>query len=290
MLNLSVKTNIKSILRDPTTVLSLVAAIILCYMGGFQFYTDSTGAFIDSELYQSDDALQKILQTVVGLTEVPIRTMGFPFIGIVIAINLFKDKKMGMYDLVLTGQITFFKYYLSKIVSYYLILVILCSSMTLIYEFIYCIVQIPANVNFDWNKVIIVQIVAMIVTYTGCLFIPIAWAVFWTALTESLLTGIVFNCIYRYLPNVIEGFNYSFWDHYVHVYPNVLYSYLGRWMLYSPSEWLTFKRCDPYAPESFYSYTSFKDAIVAHLIQIVISFVLLTISYFLLKRRLRQSD
>ena len=291
MLRYSIKNNILSILRDPSTAFSIIASIIICYIDGFDFYT-SNGTFVDSELYLSNKALGWALSSAMGLVVKPIRKMLFPFIGIVIAANLYKDKKTGSFDLISAGQITFVQYYTAKIISFYVLSVVLCSVLTVSYTAIYSILRVPSNANFEWDKVMISQMLAMIVSYTSVVWIPIAWGTFFSALTGVPAVGAVFNCVYQYFPYVLAGFyrGYTFYHHYIHVYPYTLHLYLKDWMLYPVGQKLTYQDKDIYGPESLRMFTSFKDAMIAYLIQIGISFVLLTISYFLLKRRLRQSD
>ena len=288
MVGTSVKNNIKSIIRDPTTILAFLAAVILRFIGGIHSYVGPNGNFIDKEIYLSDDAFAYMLQTMVGMVTVSIEEILFPFIGIVIAVDIFRDKRANTYDLVQTGQISFRKYFWSKLISYYTVSVVLCLLITALFGCVYAAVNIPSNSDIAWGKVFFVQAISIVVSYTGCLLIPIALAVFLSALTGSPVIGIIANCIYRFVPYMFIGFSLTDFGHYVYVYPMALFLFLKDWLLYPANERFSFEHQQLYGDGAPF-HTSFPEALFSHGLQILIAAVLLTSAYFLLKRRFQKS-
>ena len=288
MVGTSVKNNIKSIIRDPTTILAFLAAVILRFINGVHSYVGPNGEYIDSQIYLSSDGFQYMLNTMVGMVTVSIEEILFPFIGIIIAINIFKDKRSNMYDLVESSQISFRKYYFSKILSYYILSVALCLLVTLFFGCVYMAVNLPAGTNIAWEKVFFVQLIAIVVSYTGCLLIPIALAVFLIAITGNPIVGAIANAVYNFVPYMFVGFSRTDFGHYVYVYPMSLHLYLKDWLLYPANERFSFEHQQLYGDGAPF-HTSFPEALFSHGLQILIATVLLTASYFLLKRRFQRS-
>ena len=131
---------------------------------------------------------------------------------------------------------------------------------------------------------------AIIVICTSYLFIPIAWAIFLSALTGISSIGAIFNSVYLYFPNMIERSGITFWEHYVHVFPHTMYLYLLKWITYPKELILTVKYEDPYGPEAYRMFTSFNDALISYILQLLIAAILFTLSYYLLKRRFRKCN
>lgn len=289
MVKLSVKNNIISIIRDPTTILAILATFIMRFINGFGMYRDTAGNFVDAELFLSDEALYYALNSYVGFAISTLQNIVVPFLGIIIAINIFKDIRTNMLDIISTCQLSLKKYFISKILSYHFfgsaILVLLTSTYSVLYAF----VNIPAGVILEWDKVFIAQIVTMIVIGTSYLFIPIAWAIFLSALTGISSVGAIFNSVYLYLPSMIVHSGITFWEHYVHIFPHTMYLYLLKWVTYPKELIFNFEYRDSYGPEASRMFTSFSDALLSYSLQILIAAVLLTSAYFLLKRRFQKT-
>lgn len=286
MLKTSIKNNLKTILRDPTTILAILAAVIMQFIDGFDWYTGPDGSYVDTELYLSErTAVPYILQTARGWVVKPIRTLLFPFIGVIIAVNLFKDRKTGMFDVISAGQIKFRQYFLSKILSYYIISVSLCTVLTVVYAALYIIIQVPQEPLFEWYQVFITQAVAMLVSYTSCLWVPIAWVMFWSILTGIPAVGAIFSAVYRYIPLLFTSFSFSFWESFVHLYPTTLSMYLQSWIRFPFLEFMERKYS---GIEPYWSYTSFPDAVLCYGIQIGIATTLFAVSYFIWKGRVKK--
>ena len=291
MLKTSIKNNMRSLLRNPTMALAILAAFILCFMNGFDWYTGPDGSFIDSQIYLDESLADSYgRQTFLGFVTVPFRTMTVPFMGIVIALDFFKDKRLGMLDLIMTSQISFLRYYISKILSYYIVAISVSFTVTFLYGTSYVIASVPPNPLFEWSRVLITEAVAMIVLYSSVLWIPIAWSVFLFALTGTHISGILFNCVYRYIPGIIYGFSFTIWAHYVYTIPTSLHMYLQGWIAMADDKRfaLVHKLFTSGLGEYIY-YTSFLDALIAYFVQILIATVLLTSAYFLLKRRCQKT-
>ena len=194
-----------------------------------------------------------------------------------------------MYEIVATGRISFRQYYLSKISTYYLLSCTLCLSITILFTCMYAILIVPSNANFEWVQVLFVQLIALVISYTSCLFIPIALAVFLIAITGSPIVGAIVNCIYNFIPNMIIAFSVTVYAHYIHIYPMILYLYLKDWILYPANERFSFAHRQLYGDVTYQLYTSFPDAIFTYLLQIFIAVILFILSYVLLKRRFQKS-
>ena len=289
MIKTSVKNNIKSIIRDPTVILAFLAAIILRFIGGVYSYVDGDWNAIDREIYLSADALSYMLNTMVGNVLETISKILFPFIGIVIALDIFKDKRTDTYDLIKISGSSFRKYYCAKLISYYIISVLICAAVTALFLGVYAVLYIPPNAEIDWGTVFLAQAITVLVSYTGCLLIPIALAVFLCALTGSPVVGIVVNCVYSFIQYMFIGFSFTDFAHYVYVYPMSLYLYLKDWPLYPPEQRFSFDFQPSYGMDDYTFHTSFPEALFSHGLQIVIATVLLTSAYFLLKRRFQRS-
>lgn len=289
MVGTSVKNNIKSIIRDPTVILAFLAAIILQFMDGVYSYVDGDWNAIDREIYLSADAFSYMLNTMVGNVFEPISRILFPFIGIVIALDIFKDKRTDTYDLIRISGISFRKYYCAKLISYYIVSVLICAAVTALFLGVYAVLYIPPNVEIDWGMVFLAQAVAVLVSYTGCLLIPIALAVFLCALTGRPAVGIVVNCVYRFIQYMFVGFSFTDFAHYVYVYPMSLYLYLTDWPEYPPEQRFSFDFQPSYGMGDYTFHTNFGEALYSHVLQILIATVLLTSAYFLLKRRFQKT-
>ena len=293
MIGASIKNNLKSILRDPTMLLAILAAFILCFMNGFDWYTGPGGVVIDSQLYLNENLADHYgRQTFLTFSSVPFRTMLMPFMGIVVALDFFKDKRLGTFDLITTTQLSFLRYYVSKILSYYIVAVFVSFTITILYGTSYIILRVPPDPFFDWMQVVITGTVAMIVLYSSVLWIPIAWSVFLFALTGNHIPGIVFNCVYRYIPGMmVYVFSFSIWEHYIHAIPASLLLYLQDWIVMADEKrFALVHKLFTAGTGAYIMYTSFLDALIAYFVQIGIAAVLLTSSYFLLKKRLRRSS
>ena len=288
MLRLSVKNNLKTIFRDPTTVLALLFALIMNFMYGFDFYHDYNMQTVDTALYLSESAEAYMINTVMNITYIPLERILFPFISVVIAVNLYKDRRMSLYDILRSSRLSFRQYYLSKIISYIITGFLLCFCLTAVYEVIYIFVQVPENPNFEWSTVIITQIVAMSAFYTSVLLIPCAWCVFLCALSGLTETGILMGCIYYYLPLMIASQKFTFWENYIHICPMKLVLYLQGWMSIPDGKWLTEQIGDSESLGIYSLFSDFSQGLTAYLIQILIYTALFTAAYFLLKRRFQK--
>lgn len=285
----SVFNNLKSIMRDPTILLAALVSLVYRFSTGFENYFDMNGDNIDTELYLSANALPQALGAMMNFVAFPIERVLFPFIAIVVAVDLFKEKNHNMLDVISTGRLSFRGYYISKLVSYFTVSVVFCFVITILYELVYIIIQVPANPNFDWGTLLIAQAVAMMGAYTSCILVPMAWVIFLVSLTGIPAVGVIFNCLYFYFPMVIAGFTdgITFWEHYIHVFPSTLWLYLQSWIRFPQGMRFTYEYSMPEYYGKMKLFTSFTDALLSYGLQIGISATLLLIGYFLLKKRFK---
>ena len=127
MLRTCVKHNLKTILRDPATLLAVLATILM------RFITGISPVAIKPNLYYAVDAFQYALNAFHILVDAPVRAI-FPFIGVVVAIDLFRDKRTNSFDILTAGQIKFPTYYLAKLIAYYIMALILCAVTSFFWE------------------------------------------------------------------------------------------------------------------------------------------------------------
>ena len=86
MLRLSIKNNIKTIIRDPSTLLAILAALIMEIMYGINIqYGDVYGNIWGKDLYLTEVAFERILNTMMNLVGNPLSNIVFVFMGVVVA-------------------------------------------------------------------------------------------------------------------------------------------------------------------------------------------------------------
>ena len=290
MLRYSIKNNLKTVLRDPTTLLAILAALILEFMYGINMgYQDMYGNELGKEFYLTEGAYERILNTMMNLVSNPIANIVFVFMGVVLAINLFKDIRLQTYDIVAASGMTFGKYYLSKIVSYYLLALMLSFGLTMLHEILFVIFCLPANPNCDMGKVAIANFVMMIALYTSTLWHSFTYALFLSALTGIPLIGVLFNAVYRYLPYMFSFLGFStayYW--YFHTTPMVMLWYFKYWITYPSEKWFSkHLLCGNSVTNGFWA--DIYEVGISWGLLILSSVIMLTLSYFLLKRRFQRS-
>ncbi len=290
MLRFGIKNNIKTILRDPTTLLALLAALILEFMYGVNIqYSDVFGNMWGKELYLTEGAFERILNTMMNLVANPIANIVFVFMGVVLAINLFKDIRTQTYDIVAASGISFGKYYLSKVISYYILALMLSFGLTMLHEILFVIFCLPANPNFDIGKVLIANFVMMIALYTSALWHSFTYALFFASLTGIPLIGVLFNAVYAYLPQMFGFFGFGTAYHwYFHVTPDVMLWYFKYWVMYPANQWFSkHLLCGNSVTNGFWA--DIYEVGISWGLLILSSVILITVSYFLLKRRFARS-
>ena len=290
MIGSSVKNNLKTVLRDPTTLLAILAALILEFMYGINMgYQDMYGNELGKEFYLTEGAYERILNTMMNLVSNPIANIVFVFMGVVLAINLFKDIRLQTYDIVAASGMSFRKYYLSKIVSYYLLALMLSFGLTMLHEILFVIFCLPANPNCDMGKVVIANFVMMIALYTSALWHSFTYAIFLSALTGIPLIGVLFNAVYRYLPYMFSFLGFStayYW--YFHTTPMVMLWYFKYWITYPSEKWFSnHLLCGNSVTNGFWA--DIYEVGISWGLLILSSVIMLTLSYFLLKRRFQRS-
>ncbi len=288
MLLVSVKKNLKTILRDPITLLGIVIALIMYFMNGLNRYDYVNQIDVDGKASRIFDYAINLMLDAVGK---PVFHLAFPFLGIIIAADLFRDRRTQSYDILTTGQFSFWKYYAAKLVSYYLVGLIMCLIITVSYEGLFTLKYHEAMAKWSsegglvWSQVISAQLVWMLSIYSSCLWLPIAFAVFGSALVGIPAVGVIVNCLYYYVPWMLPFYQYSVLHTYTHVIPMKMWVFLKYWVLY-PYDWHTARMGSYFVLD--YSAT-FAEAGISYLSQLAITIVLLTASVPLLKRRLARA-
>ena len=290
MLKSSIKNNLKNVLRDPTTLLAVLAALILEFMYGINLeYGDMYGNIWGKELYLTEDAFERVLNTMMNLVANPIANIVFVFMGVVLAINLFKDVRLQTYDIVAASGMNFRKYYLSKIISYYILALMIAFGLTMLHEILFVIFCLPANPNFEIGKVLIANFVMMIALYTSALWHSFTYALFLSALTGIPLFGVLFNAVYSYFPYMFSfmGFGTAYYW-YFHTTPMVMLLYFKYWVTYPSKEWFSKHLMGGnFVTNGFWA--DIYEVGISYGLIILSSFILITLSYFLLKRRFARS-
>ena len=124
----SIQNQLKSIIRSPTILLAVLASLIYRFSMGFDHYFDASGNNIDTELFLSEDAMPHALNSMMNFVSFPIERLLFPFIAVVIAVDLFKERNHHMLDIVSISRLSFGKYYVSKLISYWAVSIVFCFA------------------------------------------------------------------------------------------------------------------------------------------------------------------
>ena len=279
MLRSSVKSNIKTVLRDPTTVLALIAAVIMMYLYGLNVQINELD--VDPLGFGPYDFVANKLM---GAVLRPVGYLAYPFIAIVIAVNIFKDKRTDMLDVAFSSQLSYRVYFFGKLIAYYAVALGMCLLVTLSYDILFCLRFQPHRADVDWGRMLLMLLVCRLVAYLFCLPLPIAFALFFSGVTGVSATGVIFNCAYRYLGSVFYWFDYSWIAFYAYRIPIKLEIYLKYWVLHI-GEPLSTVIGDPKSALVADLHSSFSQALTSVLALCVLSTAMIAASYFLLKRR-----
>ena len=271
-LRTNIKNNLRIILRDPTSLLSLLATIIMYFISGIEVVIHDNG----SEVYYSDMAMELVLKNVTNFVSQAI-SVSFVFIGVIVAVDIFREKRNMVNDLCSIGQIPFFNYFISKIFTYYILGFLFCIGVVFIREILYIIIYIPENSNIDWNIIVVSQIFSILVMYTSYLWTPISVAVFVSSLTGLPVIAAIVNCAFQYIPSMFHLNMTSIYRVFFDTIPMKLWTYLAY----------RFLPLDTLRSIQIVENISLSEASFEYVIRILFSIVLLIISYFLLKVHLR---
>ena len=88
MLKSNVKLNLKTILRDPTTLLAVLIAVIMQFMYGLNDYSQ---AYL-FDIYTNPGVTSEfngVMNEMMNMFAKPVAQIAFPFLGVIIAVNLF---------------------------------------------------------------------------------------------------------------------------------------------------------------------------------------------------------
>lgn len=281
MLLSSIKINLKSILRDPTTALAALVAIIMQFMYGLNDYA-RTNQFDVHETPDVTPIFNYAMNVMLDALAKPVAQIAFPFLGVIIAVNLFKEMRFNAYDIMASGQLSFRQFYLSKLIAYYVIGLVASLGLGLSFEILYLIVYHPFYWELNWLWVLGAQIAWMIALYTSCLLVPIAIGIFAASVSGVAATAPIANCAYYYLPMMTPIWKLRLHS-YIHVVPDKLLVFMKYWVV-QPKDWYKVQIGGDLAVQWGVD-SSFKDAIISYISMLVLAAILLTASYFLLKRR-----
>ena len=265
-----IKTNLKSILRDPVTILALLITIVL-FLSTAQlsiFDDDIEGI---REIYLMTNATHFAGNLAMNIVFVPIWFLSFVFMGVVIAGNIFKDRRNNMFDIVRARNVSFLRYYISKLISFYIIAVVFCASISIVWCAVYFIVWMPPEPNFDVGLFFLKFFKNMLLGYSSMLLKVIGFPIFLSALTGVPAVGAIFNAIYYFL-RLVLGDPESYMNMFVHTDPGAMQRYANKLVQPEPSILVPFA----------------SDANIALLWQVGMGAALLVSSYFLLKRRFKE--
>ena len=285
MLWASIKNNLKTILRDPTTALAALVAIIMQFMYGLNIYN-----YVNQiDVHPATRTYDYVMNVMMDIFAKPVFQIAFPFLGVIIAVHLFQEMRTGVYDILSAGQMSFRRFFLAKITSYYLLGLGMSVLLGLVFEILFLLVYRPFSWEVDWLLVLGAQLAWMLALYTSCLLIPIALGIFAASLSGFGAMAPIVNCAYYYLPSMLPAKWYaltSLYD-YVHVAPFKLRIFMKYWPL-ELDEWysVTYGMMFEVKGEAPIDCTSsFGDAILSYFSMLLIAVALFTASYFLLKRR-----
>ena len=281
MLKSNVQLNLKTILRDPTTLLAVLIAVIMQFMYGLNDYSQ---AYL-FDIYTNPGVTSEfngVMNEMMNMFAKPVAQIAFPFLGVIIAVNLFKEMRSNAYDIMSVGQITFRQFYCGKLIAYYAIGLVMCMILGFGSEILYWIKERPFHLEVDWIDILVSQIAWMFALYTSCLLIPIAIGVFAASFSGVSVTAPILNCAYYYLPMMTPITKLGIFD-YIHVIPEKLFIFM-KYFVVHPDDWYHVQIGNDLSLRLGVE-SSFKDALLSYVSVIMIAVLLLSASYFLLKRR-----
>ena len=266
-----IRTNIKTILRDPVTILALLITIVLflstAQLSVFMGDIESVRA-----IYLREDATHFAGNLVMNIVSAPITYLATVFMGVIIAANLFKDRRNNAFDIIRSRNVSFLRYYLSKLISFYIIAVVFCALTSIFWCAVNFIFYIPSNPNFDIGLFFLKFLKNILLSYSSCLLQILGWPIFLSALTGVPAVGAVFNAIYFYLWKFFGGPE-TYYYRFIHANPLEMQAYMNKLVQPEPSILVPFA----------------SDANIALLWQVGMGIVLLVSSYFLLKWRFKEA-
>lgn len=199
MFYLSYKTTLKNIVRSPAAVLGLVGGIIFMIVNGIS----SVGSIdmLASESRRLSAYAQAISNNIGRAT-----TTFLPaFIGIIIACDLYEEKKNGVCDLIFGGRMRFCTFYVSKILSYATVAFLGCAVFT---GFATISLASLGDLKLGVGAWHIVKMYAVRIfyCYTGGIISYLAVSVFFAALLGKGAFAAVFCILYERIYYVAMSF------------------------------------------------------------------------------------
>ena len=263
-----IKTNIKTIVRDPVTILALLITIVL-FLSTSQLtiWMDYT-----PDMFLDENATGFAGVLVMNIVFSPIRYLAFIFMGVIVAANIFKDRRNTMFDIIRARNVSFLRYYISKLISFYIIAVVFCASISILWCTAYFILWMPPEPNFDVGLFFLKFFKNMLLGYSSCLLKAVGFPIFLSALTGVPAVGAIFNAVYYFL-RLIWGDPESYMNMFVHTDPHAMQRYANKLVQPEPSILVPFA----------------SDANIALLWQVGMGIALLVSSYFLLKWRFKKN-
>ncbi len=282
MLSFCIKNNVRTILRDPTTALAALIACIMQYMYGFN-YSYLNQYDVDSSAFATPH-FNYVMNVMLNAVATPVGTIAFVFLGIVIAVNLFKEKRTQTWDVTVTTQLSFSVFFCAKLISYYLIGLVMSAVLGLSFEICFFLKEgiFFRPLDLDPWRVLLSQMLWMFALYTSCLPVPIAVGVFFASLFGHPVMSVVGNCTYYYLPYLLPSSFLSGPADYIQVIPMKFWIFF-KYCVIHPYDWYRVTIGASWLAE-LGVYSTFSETLISYVSLIGISAVLLAASYFLLKR------
>lgn len=266
-----IKISIKTILCDPVTILALLITIVL-FLSTAQISVFMGDIEDVRAIYLRNDATHSAGNLVMNIVLAPISYLASVFMGVIIAANLFRDRRNNMFDIISSRNVSFLRYYLSKLISFYIIAVVFCALISILWCAVNFIIYIPSNPNFDIGLFFLKFLKNMLLGYSSCLLQILGWPIFLSALTGVPAVGAVFNAIYYYLWKFF-GDDQTYYYRFIHANPGEMQRYMNKLVQPEPSILVPFA----------------SDANIALLWQVGMGIALLVSSYFLLKWRFKEA-
>ncbi|MBQ3095438.1 MAG: hypothetical protein IJC53_03275 [Clostridia bacterium] len=268
------KATLKSIFRSPVTFLAFGATIILILS-------------LYDGVSNGPQELDRIRNNIFNHIRTSCSNLFPAFIGIIISANLFAEKINGFSDLLLSSRRSFLTFYLSKLCAFVTVsLIVRCMYLTaqLIW---YWGSYYPANCvagEFLTFRQILACYASYEMAYLPLLLLAyIAMPTFITAATNIPAAGAVWNVAYYLLGFASLEFKQS--DFYLP--PETVDAYLGTFTHIDDLQYMLNYQAGLYPNVLGEVPPLQSEALRVYIIWMAVSLVLLTVSYFILKRRYR---
>lgn len=262
------RATMKSLIRSPTILLAILGGILLIFANG-------TGNGTSTSEY--DWALMGA--AISNHVNTPITSFLPAFIGVIIGFDLLKDKENRFHEILETSQLSFTKYYISKLLAY-ITIGFVGYLVTVIIDHVDLLATV--NLHFEYNILSVLKMffVRILFVFPAGIFTFMSITVFSAAIFNRGSVGIVFSVLYAQIRSLFLAFfaQSNFFTLYIYPVPMKMLCYWFYWGT---------EKNESYQDifNSMYGEVSFRTMFLSFSIEIGISLALLIAGGLIIKKR-----